>query len=119
MEAHVCRLQVKAGIHIVLDPGLLARAMKNNLSREEQLENPLVRAVADLQPDRPWDTLLGRKQELQHLHGWVTRTVGEHTFDPGTSKTACPHTRLLFHELQVQQVMLCLFDRSHYDLIVR
>lgn len=77
-------LQVKAGIHIALDPGLLARAMRNNLSREEQLRNPLVRAVADLQPDRPWDTLLGRKQELQHLYRWVTKETGEHTFNAGT-----------------------------------
>lgn len=101
-------LQVKAGIPIVLDPGLLARAMKNNLPREEQLRNPLVRAVADLQPDRPWDALLGRKQELQHLYSWITKNVGEHIFDANISQTACTNTRILFYELQVQQVMFCL-----------
>ena len=41
VEAHVGHLQVKAGIPIVLDPGLLARAMKNNLFREQQAEKPL------------------------------------------------------------------------------
>lgn len=85
-------LQVKAHAHIALDPGLLARAMKNNLSREEQLRNPLVRAVADLHPDRPWDTLLGRKQELQDLYRWITKETGEHSLEAHASQTACTRT---------------------------
>lgn len=72
-------MQAPDDVRIWVDPDLLAAAMKDDVSREEQLRNPLSRAVADLNPGRPWDALYGRKQEVAFLRGWVTNNFGEHT----------------------------------------
>ena len=82
-------VQAEDDVHTWIDPQLLTEALKENFSREEQLRNPLSRAVADLNPDRQWDAIFGRQQEVEYLHRWVTRNFGEHTFHACTSDTAC------------------------------
>lgn len=58
-----------------LKPELLAQPLVN-ASREEQLKD-LCQAVADLNPDRPWEDLLGRHKEFEELFTWVLRNPGE------------------------------------------
>ncbi|KAL3145544.1 hypothetical protein ABBQ32_003369 [Trebouxia sp. C0010 RCD-2024] len=57
-----------------LKPELLAQPLVN-ASREEQLKD-LCQAVADLNPDRPWEDLLGRHKEFEELFTWVLRNPG-------------------------------------------
>ena len=76
----IANTQAEDDVHTWIDPELLQEALKENCSREEQLRNPLCQAVADLNPHRPWDALLGRQQEVAYLHRWVTHNFGEHSF---------------------------------------
>lgn len=84
-------MQAKDDVHTWIDPDLLTEALTENVSREEQLRNPLSRAVADLNPDRPWGALHdgSRQQEVAYLHSWVTDNFGE------------PPGKLAFHILLV------------------
>ena len=86
-------LQAPDDVHIWVDPELVAAAMKDDVSREEQLRNPLSQAVADLNPGRPWHALYGRQQEVEFLIGWVTDNFGEHTCYACISHTVCTYLR--------------------------
>lgn len=84
-------MQAEDNVHTWIEQELLTEALKENVSREEQLRNPLSRAVADLNPYRPWDALHddARQKEAAYLHSWVTENFGEHTFQASNSHTAC------------------------------
>lgn len=77
----VASVQARAHLDAELEPELLLRPPLFTVSRDEQLRNPLNQAAADLNPDRPWEVLLGRETEVRDLLKWVVDNAGEQRCD--------------------------------------